>query len=92
MTRVLLVLDLLLMAAPAAAWTCPHGQMLRVHMHKCVGLTSTLARHFEGRRFVRAAPAPDNDRDWYVEITKLPPLTEDEQRADAVKKLEEELR
>jgi hypothetical protein len=41
--RHLLVLGLALVASPAIAAHCPHGQLWRVHMDKCVSLSSPAA-------------------------------------------------
>lgn len=41
-----------LKAAPAMAWPCPHGEFRRVSLHRCVSVASALAREYEGRRHV----------------------------------------
>ena len=43
------LLALVLATGPAEAWTCPHGQLLRVHMGKCVSMESALAADDDGR-------------------------------------------
>jgi hypothetical protein len=56
----------LALAAPADAARCPHGQILRVSMNRCVGVHSKLAQgyvRFAPRRRIvvalpKAAPAP----------------------------------
>ena len=53
-----------LAAAPASAAPCPHGQLLRVHLHQCVDLHSRLAMAYikpvSARREPAAiAPLPD---------------------------------
>ena len=58
-------------APPALAYHCPHGQLYRIRMGRCVDLGSPLAFPFEGRRTVVEA------HDWTVEITKMPPLPPD---------------
>ena len=83
MIRLLIALEMLVTgASPAAAWPCPHGQLYRVHLGRCVGLGTALARPYEGRRILaaRAASAPlrapiDEDKSWYVEIR--PPWMDD---------------
>jgi hypothetical protein len=82
MIRVFLALEMVMSSPAALAWTCPHGQLYRVHLRQCVSLGSALARPYEGRRILaaRAASAPlrapiDEDKSWYVEIR--PPWMDD---------------
>jgi hypothetical protein len=74
-----------LATTPAPAAHCRAGQLWRIRLGECVGLHSRLAaeiwrspRRIAYREVVPApAPAPppveDDDRTWYIEITKLPP-------------------
>jgi hypothetical protein len=92
-----------LATTPAPASHCPFGQLWRVRLGQCVGLHSRLAaevwrspRHIAYREMVPApappsAPAPveDDDRTWYIEITKLPPDEPD--RAAGIEKLKKAL-
>jgi hypothetical protein len=46
--RQVIALSLVLAASPALAAHCPHGQLWRVHMGKCVSLSSPAALAYEG--------------------------------------------
>jgi hypothetical protein len=100
------LLALVLATGPAEAWTCPHGQLLRVHMGKCVSMESALARPYERRMRRAEASVRPNEREgtpiwnedkapiWNVEITKLPtvPPADDDGRDEGIEKLKEQLR
>lgn len=67
MRAILLSAVLAFSLSPAAsAFHCPHGQLYRIRMAKCVSLASPLAFAYEGRRFA-------DSKVWYVEVTKPPP-------------------
>ena len=90
MIRLLIALEMLVTgASPAAAWPCPHGQLYRVHLGRCVGLGTALARPYEGRRMLMSRARPD--RSWYVEFAfpQTITLTDDEARAAAIEKLKD---
>ena len=44
--RPALTIAALIAASPALAWRCPHGQLYRVHLDKCVSISSPLARPY----------------------------------------------
>lgn len=58
--RVIIVALAVAIASPAIAARCPHGQILRVHLGKCVSVHSRLAAGYvhvaRHRRIVMALP------------------------------------
>jgi hypothetical protein len=62
--RNFLALSLALVASPAFASHCPHGQLWRVHMDKCVSLSSPAAlayqspSHWVNQRIAVTLPEP----------------------------------
>lgn len=55
--RQVIALSLILAVSPASAAHCPHGQLWRVHLDKCVPLGSTLALAYAPARIkIRLPP------------------------------------
>ena len=53
----LAVMTALILVSPAHAAGCPNGQIERVHLHRCVAVTSALAKpYFHRARFVARVP------------------------------------
>lgn len=70
-----------LVATPATAYHCPHGQLWRIRLGKCVSLSSPLAFAYEGRRYA-------DSKVWYVEVTKEPPVADRRSPKDIVDQAE----
>jgi len=79
MIRLIFAVEMIMSSSPALAWTCPHGQLYRVHLGRCVGLGTALARPYEGRRILMDRARPD--RSWFVEFV-FPQTVTDEQAHD----------
>lgn len=79
MNRQVIALSIALAASPAAAAHCPHGQLWRVHLDKCVPLGSTLALAYapaHAQRIKIALPAELEPLPRPVEVTIPGPMDE----------------
>jgi len=58
--RTALTIAAFIAASPALAWRCPHGELYRVHLDKCVSISSPLARPYLHTR--KKIDTPQEDR------------------------------